>query len=165
MSGSRLATAPLADLDQNSLLALNNNHASELSWLTPERLTEILGQACFARGVAPMRAALIAFDQDSAYSGTHFAWFRARYPRFVYVDRIVVAPEARGQGFARALYEELFAAAGDRPVAAEVNSVPPNPASDAFHAAMGFVPVGEAAQGGKTVRYLVRELRSAPVRA
>jgi uncharacterized protein len=41
-----------------------------------------------------------------------------------------------------------------------VNSDPPNPASDAFHAALGFEVVGEAAihDGAKTVRYLARRL-------
>jgi predicted GNAT superfamily acetyltransferase len=45
-------------------------------------------------------------------------------------------------------------------VVCEVNSEPPNPASDAFHAAMGFTEVGRATihQGRKTVRYLTREL-------
>ena len=42
----------------------------------------------------------------------------------------------------------------------EVNAEPPNPASDAFHRAMGFAPVGEAflADRGKTVRYFERRL-------
>jgi hypothetical protein len=45
-------------------------------------------------------------------------------------------------------------------VVCEVNSDPPNPASDAFHAAMEFSEVGRAAihHGSKTVRYLARVL-------
>ena len=39
-------------------------------------------------------ALLLAFDQDAAYDNVNFGWFKARYPRFVYVDRIVVAPAA-----------------------------------------------------------------------
>lgn len=35
---------------------------------------------------------------------------------------------------------------------------PPNPASDAFHAALGFEPVGSAGVGSKTVRYFARTL-------
>jgi predicted GNAT superfamily acetyltransferase len=39
-----------------------------------------------------------------------------------------------------------------------VNSQPPNPISDAFHAAQGFTEVGTAVieGGAKTVRYLLR---------
>jgi predicted GNAT superfamily acetyltransferase len=42
----------------------------------------------------------------------------------------------------------------------EVNSNPPNPASDAFHAALGFAEVGSASilDDSKIVRYLQRGL-------
>jgi predicted GNAT superfamily acetyltransferase len=81
----------------------------------------------------------------------------------VYIDRIIVSAEARGQGLASRLYEELFAAAsraGHRRVVCEVNIAPPNPASLAFHAAIGFTAVGEAAihNGSKSVRYLEKLL-------
>ncbi len=150
-------------MDQTALLALNNAHAAELSWLSPERLALMLTQACYARGIGDIDAALIAFDQDSAYTGLNFAWFRARYPRFVYIDRLVVAPRARGRGLARALYADLFAAAvaaGHTLATCEVNAEPPNLASLAFHARVGFGPVGEAIHPdeGRTVRYFVRAL-------
>lgn len=144
-------------------LALNNAHASELSWLTPEELAAMLAQACHARVIGHVEALLIAFDQDAAYDSPNFLWFRARYPRFVYVDRIVVAEAARGRGHARRLYADLFAAAakaGHARVVCEVNADPPNPASDAFHTALGFTTVGEAViqDGAKTVRYFARPI-------
>ena len=151
-----MTLVPLAALDRAALLALNNAHASQLSWLSAEKLDVLLSQASLALGVAPMRAAMIAFDQDSGYAGHHFAWFRSRYAGFLYVDRVVVAPEARGQGLARGLYAEVFAAARG-PVACEIYSDPPNPVSDAFHAALGFIAVGEGAFEGKTVRYMLRQ--------
>jgi uncharacterized protein len=44
-------------------------------------------------------------------------------------------------------------------VTCEVNSAPPNPVSDKFHAALGFLPVGSALlSNGKTVTYLSRPL-------
>ena len=48
-------------------------------------------------------------------------------------------------------------------VVCEVNTIPPNPASDAFHAALGFVAVGTASVhgGSRTVRYLSHTLREA----
>ncbi|WP_082765208.1 GNAT family N-acetyltransferase [Phenylobacterium sp. CCH12-B4] len=143
-----------------ALLALNNAHARELSWLTADRLAALVGEAFAARRVGLADALLIAFDQDAAYDSPNFLWFRDRYDRFVYVDRIVVAEAARGRGLARALYLDLFAAAkaaGHARVVCEVNADPPNPASDAFHAALGFVEVGTAAfEGGKAVRYFER---------
>jgi predicted GNAT superfamily acetyltransferase len=45
-----------------------------------------------------------------------------------------------------------------------VNTEPPNPASDAFHARLGFVEVGRAVLpgGAKAVRYLRRALSEYP---
>ncbi len=145
------------------LLALNNAHARELSWLEPERLSQLVSSAFLARRIGDIDAFLLAFDQDASYDSPNFLWFRSRYARFVYVDRIVVAPAARGRGLARALYDDLFvqaARSGHDRITCEVNSVPPNPASDAFHAALGFSEVGTGVldASGKTVRYLQRTL-------
>ena len=144
-------------------LALNNAHASELSWLEPERLQYLVGHAFAARRIGTLDAFLLAFDQDAPYDSPNFLWFRTRYLRFVYVDRVVVAASARGRGLARTLYRDLFeqaANAGHERVVCEVNSRPPNPESDAFHAALGFAEVGCASihDGAKDVRYLLRAL-------
>jgi hypothetical protein len=118
-------------------------------------------------------AFLLAFDPGAAYDSPNFLWFRARSTDFVYVDRIVVAAGWRGRGLARGLYRRLIAraaAAGFAQVVCEVNLDPPNPGSDAFHAALGFREVGRGSPApGRTVRYLARPLlpaeagRSAPV--
>lgn len=145
------------------ILALNNKHAKELSWLEPERLTRLIGQSFYARRIGDIEAFILTFDQDASYDSPNFLWFRDRYTRFVYVDRVVVARSARGQGHARHLYEALFEharQAGHAIVTCEVNTDPPNPASDAFHANLGFVEVGAAVihDGKKSVRYFTREL-------
>jgi predicted GNAT superfamily acetyltransferase len=149
-----------------ALLALNNAHAEELSWLEPERLVHLVRSAFSARVIGQVEALLLAFDQGADYDSPNFLWFRARFPRFVYVDRVVVAPAARGRGHARRLYRELFGEArraGHDRIVCEVNREPPNPASDAFHAALGFVELGSARihDGSKTVRYLSRPLPAA----
>lgn len=154
---------PIQDLDP--VLTLNTAHAAETSHLDDAALRALLDGAFLATAVTGpegLAAFLIALDQHARYASPNFRWFQARYPRFVYVDRIVTAPAQRGRGLARALYEDLFAraeAAGHGRIACEVNRVPPNPGSDAFHAALGFREVGMAAihDGAKTVRYLLRE--------
>lgn len=158
-----LTVADLVTPEGAALLALNNAHAVELSWLEPERLAHLVAEAFLARRVGVADALLLTFDQDADYDSPNFLWFRARYPTFVYVDRVVVADSARGRGLAKGLYDDLFAAAeaaGHARIVCEVNSDPPNPASDAFHAALGFVPVGTAEihGGKKTVTYLERRL-------
>jgi uncharacterized protein len=142
-----------------SLLALNNAHAQQLSLLDAERLEYLVASAFLARRIGEVEAFVLALDQDADYTSPNFQWFRARYGRFVYVDRIVVASSARRRGYARRLYRDVFEQAlrsGHRHVFCEVNSSPPNPASDAFHAALGFVEVGSASvyDDTRTVRYL-----------
>jgi predicted GNAT superfamily acetyltransferase len=155
----------LSLLDLISVLSLNNAHAKETSALDEVSLAALFGMAFYARGIDRGAAAfLIAFDHNASYINPNFAWFKASREQFVYIDRIIVAKSARGQGFARLLYEDLFAAAkqaGHNRVVCEVNIEPPNPASDAFHAAMGFEGVGQAAihNGAKTVRYFEKTLR------
>jgi len=150
---------PASQID--AILALNNAHAVELSLLDRDRLRAMLATAPYGRCIGDVDALLIAFDQDSTYDSPNFQWFRLRYPRFLYVDRVAVADTARGRGHARRLYEDLFRFAreqGHGVVTCEVNLRPPNPASDRLHLALGFETVGQAAiHGGiKTVRYLAR---------
>lgn len=158
-------TIALGAMPRQAVLELNNTHAVELSWLDPLKLDALLAEACYARGFGDAEAFLLAFDQAARYDSPNFLWFRDRYSSFVYVDRIVVAPTARGRGLARRLYVDLFtrsAAAGHDLVVCEINVVPPNPASDAFHATLGFAELGSGpTQGGKTVRYLGRQLTDA----
>jgi predicted GNAT superfamily acetyltransferase len=154
-----LAAAPLCE----ALLALNNAHAAELSLLEAARFAHLVREAFWACRIGEADAFMLVFDQDADYDSPNFLWLRERYPRFVYVDRICVAPAARGRGLARLLYEQLFVmarAAGHETIVCEVNLEPPNPGSDAFHAALGFAEVGRAAihGGAKIVRYLARPL-------
>ncbi len=123
-----LTTEDLSGADGQALLALNNDHAVELSWLEPERLAHLVAEAFVARRVGVADALLLTFDQAADYDSVNYLWFRARYPAFVYVDRVVVADSARGRGLARALYDDLFAAAraaGHERIVCEVNSDPP----------------------------------------
>src|SRR5262249_49391720 len=113
--------------------------------------------ALHARAVGE-EAFLIAFDQNATYDSPNFLWFRERMPAFAYVDRVAVDARSRGRGLARLLYEDLFAATCAA-VVCEVNYDPPNPASDAFHARLGFAEIGRARlANGKGVRYLERRL-------
>jgi predicted GNAT superfamily acetyltransferase len=103
----------------------------------------------------------MGFRKGDDYDGVNFAWFARRYSDFVYVDRIVVAPEFRGRRLAGWLYDDLevFARARAIPrVTCEVNVEPPNPVSLRFHEKRGFEEVGREAYAGKTVAMLQRPL-------
>lgn len=156
---------PIARADEARILALNNAHAVETSLLDETRLRRMLDEAFLATRIGDADAFLIVFDQTARYDSPNFAWFKVKYPDFVYVDRIITGPHARGRGYARALYEDLFekaTARGHKRVVCEVNLDPPNPGSDAFHAALGFAEVGRQLLpgSGKTVRYLSKNIPS-----
>jgi predicted GNAT superfamily acetyltransferase len=149
---------PLTRDDLPAVLALNNAHAVEVNALTAEALAALVAVAEHALVAADGLGFLIALGERTPVQGPNHAWFVARHPRFLYIDRVVVAPDARGRGHARRLYEHLAASADGRPLCCEVNVVPPNPGSLAFHERLGFVACGEAidARNGKHVRYLLR---------
>ncbi|MBS0393100.1 MAG: GNAT family N-acetyltransferase [Proteobacteria bacterium] len=154
-------------LDEVALLALNAAHERETGPLDATAWRRLRDQAFHVGAVdGGATAFLLALDQEARYDSPNFRWFQARFARFVYVDRVIVSPAARGRGLGRRLYMELFAraaAAGHEFVACEVNVRPPNPTSDAFHAALGFREVGRAeiAGGAKAVAYYVRDLGGA----
>ena len=144
--------------DDDDLLTLNNRFAAETSLLDADEWRQLVAQARFTYA-AGTSGFMVAMDQDSAYDGLNFQWFKDRFSRFAYVDRIVIGAAAHGQGLGRALYDRLFdeaRAAGLERVACEVNIDPPNPGSVAFHEKLGFAAVGERLlPNGKTVRYLI----------
>lgn len=148
-----------------ALLSLNNRFATELSLLDVDSVSVLVRNAFYARRIENVDAFALAFDhQNSNYKSPNYLWFRIRYPRFVYVDRVVVTEAAKRRGHARRLYTDLMKharAAGHDRVVCEVNTNPPNPGSDAFHATLGFSEIGAATiHGGlKTVRYLEYRLK------
>jgi len=156
---------PAEATDLDAILALNAAALVETGPLDEAGLARLLAEAFRASIAAPADGFLIALDQASRIEGPNFAWFKARHARFVYVDRVVVAAAARGQGIGQALYRDLIAAAraaGHTLIGGEVNLDPPNPVSDAFHAGFGFAEVGRAhlPDRGKTVRYLELRLQA-----
>ena len=162
-----LKTRDIQDLgasDVPFILLLNNAHAAETSALDEAGLAALLSMAFYARGIdRGATALLIALDHTASYVNPNFSWFKAHYESFIYIDRVIVSGAARGQGLARELYQDLFVAAkqfGHDRVVCEVNIDPPNPISEAFHATMGFVGVGQAIihGGTKSVRYFERSL-------
>ena len=156
---------PISASDLEKVLALNNQFAVETSFLDMAKLASMVDEAFLATRIGDVDAFLIVFDERARYDSPNFLWFRERFPKFAYVDRIITGPQARGKGYARALYKNLFmeaAAAGHQRVVCEVNSDPPNPGSDAFHATLGFAEVGSQTLHGssKTVRYLSKDIPS-----
>lgn len=95
------------------------------------------------------------------YQSPNYRWFCDRHDRLAYVDRIALQPPARGMGIAAAIYDDFGAWADEsgRPVlCAEVNTVPENARSLAFHRRRGFTVVDEIAPYGGDERVAMVEL-------
>lgn len=152
------------------ILALNEESVRFLSPLTPERLARLHGQSAVHRVVGidgTIAAFLLAFREGADYDSPNYRWFAARYERFLYIDRVVVANVFQGRGLGALLYADLFDFArtsGARRVTCEFDVDPPNEASRRFHARHGFVEVGgQAVAGGKkTVSLQAVELEQQP---
>lgn len=159
---------PADRIDPQILLALNKANETETAPLDLAGLRDLLAASWRSIAAGRGEAVVIAMNQSSPYASPNFRWFKARHDRFAYVDRIIVSEAARGRGLARFLYEHVFdlaRAEGLMRIGCEVNLIPPNPISDAFHARLGFEEVGRAelpdatkAGGTKTVRYMERRL-------
>lgn len=133
--------------DGAAVLAMNNASTPHVNALTTEEFAWLTSHAAYyrvaedAHGIAGFVLCLAA---GLDYWSDNYKWFAARYDDFVYLDRVVVAERARRLGVGRALYADLHrTAAGRWPrVTLEVNLLPPNPNSVAFHEALGYERVG-----------------------
>jgi predicted GNAT superfamily acetyltransferase len=150
-----------------SALALNAAHEIETGPLDSASFIALLEMSFAAPAAIDEGDRLLAFmlclSEAVPYDSPNYSWVSARLRRFAYVDRVIVAPQARGRGVGRRIYEAVAAQAQEAGLAwlaCEVNLDPPNPVSDAFHEALGFQPVGIAHQPAraKTMRYLVMPL-------
>lgn len=145
------------------LLALNNAAVPHVNELTRADLDALLADAAFARMVVAdgdPKGALIVFWPGLDYQSPHYRWFSERFESFLYVDRVMIAEDAKGAGLGRALYDALGRFAEERGaprITLEVNSKPPNPGSLAFHERQGFRAVGELEHEGGAKRVVLME--------
>lgn len=156
---------PVTADDFTEVLALNTPVQHLTSVLDLDRLRQLHGWSDYHKVALLDGQAigfLLAMRDGSGYDSSNYHWFAAHYPRFQYVDRIVVAPAAAGNGVGKALYQDLIAHARacQQPLlTCEYNIAPPNPASAAFHDRFGFREVGRRDLGeGKMVSMQVLAL-------
>ncbi|QWZ07888.1 GNAT family N-acetyltransferase [Nocardioides panacis] len=102
---------------------------------------------------------VITFAPGAAYDSVNYRWFAARHERFYYLDRIVLHEGFRRRGLGGQVYDEIerIAAPYTR-LALEVNLVPRNDASLAFHAARGYREVGRLGDDEHLVAMLEKPL-------
>lgn len=149
--------------DYGDILRLNEAAVPAVSRIDEEALAALHREAEFltvARTEGRLAGFLLVLNENADYKSVNYQYFKARYDRFLYVDRIVVSEASRGLGIGAAFYAELFDTAPEAPrVTCEVNVRPPNPGSLKFHRGLGFEVVGEQDTDGgeKRVAMMSRE--------
>ena len=155
--------------DFAAILRLNDESVRFLSPFSAERLEALHRSAAYHKVVdadGEIAAFLLAFREGAPYDSPNYLWFVEHYPRFLYIDRIVVAPAHRGAGFGARLYDDIaaFASRSGAPwLTCEFDIDPPNPASMRFHERMGFGEVGTQTIAGGKKRVSLQARPIAPV--
>lgn len=154
----------LTSRDVPAILTLNNDATPAVPTATEVELANLLGLSSFSFAAVvedDVVGFVIGFAPGSNYASPNYRYFEERGTDHLYVDRIVVAEEARGMRIGQTLYDrvaELAVSQGRVEVTCEVNLDPPNPASLAFHRRVGFHEVGQQTTDYATVALLARPL-------
>ncbi|KAF1692713.1 GNAT family N-acetyltransferase [Pseudoxanthomonas jiangsuensis] len=153
----------------DSVLALNNNAGSAILPLDTAKLHGFYENAEYFRVAerdGNLAGFLVGFGSGSGHDSSNFAWFKARYPDFFYIDRIVVASRRRGGGVGRAFYADVQSYAELRypQLCCEVFLDHGADPALLFHGSFGFHEVGQNLMTDVDVRasMMAKELCSYP---
>ncbi|HSE10852.1 MAG TPA: GNAT family N-acetyltransferase [Nocardioidaceae bacterium] len=154
---------PIRPTDHEQVLALNEADVVKLAPMDERRLRELDSLADRFDVIdvdGEFGGFVITFAPGSAYDSENYRWFTERYDgQFYYLDRIVLAHEHRRQGLGTFVYDELEQVARRYGrLALEVNLMPRNEASLAFHDRRGYVEVGQLGDAGHLVSLMEKRL-------
>lgn len=152
--------------DLGHLLDLNQSNLPHVSSVSLRDLKHFQDQAIYfrvAESDGQIAGFLLVLDPAADYASPNFLWFKKHYKTFVYIDRIIVAPEARRKGIAFRLYKDLEMFTKKRGITimtCEYNLRPKNEESRLFHQKYGFEEVGtqETENGKKTVSFQIKRV-------
>lgn len=136
--------------DASVVLAINAECVPEVGEMDAEKLAYFESNAAFFAVEETPEDGVVGFligldETTDGYTSNNYAWFKERYPKFAYVDRIALTESARGDGLGGRFYDAFEAWAighGKIYLTAEVNTIPDNPHSHHFHQKHGFVETG-----------------------
>ena len=154
--------------DFTDILRLNTQWEHFLSPMDLARLEALHQMAAVHRVVESaggVCAFMLAMREGCAYDSLNYRWFADRYPRFLYVDRVVISGDWHGRGLGRMLYADLLASArvsGVDTVTCEIDADPPNEPSRRLHEALGFREVGTQRVGVAQKQVAMQALRVDP---
>ena len=153
---------PLRDSDVTDVLTLNDANVVKLAPMDEVRLSELRRLADRFDVVevdGSFAGFVITFAPGAAYDSENYRWFAERHDSFYYLDRIVLHERFRRRGLGRFVYDEIErVAAPYRRLDLEVNLVPRNDVSLAFHAGRGYVEIGRLGEHDHVVSLMEKRL-------
>ena len=135
--------------DADTIASLNEVFVTVTSPMDAQRFLELFALSSFclvAETTEKVLGFVIALKNGAPYDNGNYQWFEARVSEMVYVDRIVLASDARGQGVGGALYTylaEIALGSGCQVMTAEMDIEPLNAHSVYFHEKLGFSEIGQ----------------------
>lgn len=168
---NRIVIRDVQSQDLNTVLHLNEGAVPAVNSVGLNFMHWSMENACYfrvAERITPTSSHILGFmighAPDVSYDSENFTWFKNHFSTFVYVDRIVIAPNAKRLGIGTALYDDVaeFTREKTRILTCEVNTRPRNDDSLAFHHRYGFHEVGtqETKGGSVAVSLLLKELET-----
>jgi len=136
------------DSDFKKIVKLNADEIKNTSQMDIKRLRYLDAISAYHKVAVcdgNLAAFILAMRDNAPYDNDNFKWFLSRYESFLYIDRIVVAEKYKGRGIGSLIYNDIIKYAGNEAIpliCCEINLVPPNKPSLAFHAGHGFKEAG-----------------------
>ena len=97
---------------------------------------------------------IFLYDEKTYYDSLNYLYFKNRYQKFLYVDRIIIAGEYQKKGYGQQLYDFVIDTHNPDIFCCEVNITPPNRQSLSFHHKYGFKEIGQQNVYNKVVSLL-----------
>jgi len=155
---------PITPSDVDDVLALNERNVVKLAPLDAARLAEIQDWADRVDVLdvdGAFAGFVVTFGPGTPYDSDNYRWFTDRFDDFYYLDRIVLHEDFRRRGLGGFVYDDVEETARKHGrLALEVNLVPRNDASLAFHEGRGYVEVGRIGDDDHLVTLMTKELEA-----
>ncbi len=136
--------------DFDAVLRINEANVPAVSSIALDHLAFLVEESAIALVVdvdGVVAGFCLVLGPGSTYESVNYRWFMDRYDDAMYLDRVAFDVAFQGRGLGTALYGEVHERVceidGMNRWTLEVNADPPNLPSLAFHAARGFVEVGQ----------------------
>ena len=154
-----LLKKPLSSSDLESIWTINQANIPEVGNIDCiKRLKRLIDWSCHLIVVRNKEIVgfIILMRENQSYESLNYEFFNSQGYPFLYVDRIAIKEEHRRKGLGQMIYSKTIDIAKELnlPTCCEVNTLPKNEPSLAFHDSFGFEDVGTKDYEDHSVVYL-----------